>query len=130
MAIFNHDGMSLRYWLAELFTNYGKADGLLEKSYGLVVPEPDLNPTSLPGMAMNTETEICETYAHAVPILLPLAEEEPVNGSALVRPSGCHTIKSSLSTHLQNNRTTMNAMGFLIRPVVCVMFLTNSGWMT
>lgn len=96
MAIFNHDGMSLRYWLVKVFPNYGKAGGLLEKSYGLVVPEPGL--ASLPGMAMNTETVICETYAHVVTGLLPLAEEEPVNGSAFVRPSGCHAIKLSLST--------------------------------
>lgn len=99
MAIFNRERMSFRYWLAKLFPNYGKADGLLEKSYGLVAPEPDLNLTSLPGMAMNTETEICETYAHAVPILLPLAEEETLNGSTLVRPSCGHAIKPSLSTY-------------------------------
>lgn len=99
MAIFYHDGMTLRNWLVKAFPSYGKADGLLEKSYGFVVPEPGLNPTSLPGMAINTETVICETYAHAVPTLLPLAEEEPVNDSAGVMPSGCHAIESSLSTH-------------------------------
>jgi hypothetical protein len=99
VAIFNHDGMSLRYWLVKAFPNCWKADGLLEKSYGLGGPEPGLNPTLFSGTATNTETVICETYAHAVPILLPLAEEEPVNGSAFERPSRCHAIKSSLSTH-------------------------------
>jgi ssDNA-binding replication factor A large subunit len=97
----NINGVSMKFWVARDFPAYQEITGQLEKVYGLTGPDATkgwirLDPATLPGMVMKTETKVGGT--NLITTTLISAKEEPVDASAFVIPKD-YQVMDSQQTH-------------------------------